>query len=69
MPTPTQDEFERLQAIISHTVLSMCVHRSYPSLSLEETDALIVGIIDRMARLRGWSLRRERVPLEELDGE
>jgi hypothetical protein len=64
--TPT--EYERATAIVTHATLKVSIDRSYPELSPEDRDALIVGVIDRMARMRGWAIRREFV-LSEDEGE
>jgi hypothetical protein len=61
----TQDEYERITAIVSHATLTKSVEYAYPDMPPSEQDALIVGVIDRMARMRGWSVRREFVLEEE----
>jgi hypothetical protein len=64
----SQDQYERISAIISHATLTKSVEMAYPNMPPSEQDALIVGVIDRMARMRGWSVRREFV-LEHEEGE
>jgi hypothetical protein len=60
MPTPIdQNEYERISAIVSHAALTKSVEQAYPDMPPSEQDALIVGVIDRMARMRGWMVKRE----------
>jgi hypothetical protein len=68
MPQISQDDYERISAIVSHAALTKSVEQAYPNMPPSEQDALIVGVIDRMARLRGWAVKREFV-LEDVDGE
>jgi hypothetical protein len=69
MPRPiSHDEYERISAIVSHAALTKSVEQAYPDMPPSEQDALIVGVIDRMARMRGWAVRREFV-LEHEEGE
>jgi hypothetical protein len=66
MPRPIDhNDYERISAIVSHAALTKSVEQAYPDMPPSEQDALIVGIIDRMARLRGWSVRREFVLEDE----
>jgi hypothetical protein len=55
------NKYERISAIISHATLTKSVEMAYPDMPPSEQDALIVGVIDRMARMRGWAVRREFV--------
>jgi hypothetical protein len=59
MPQLSQDEYERISAIVSHAALTKSVEQAYPNMPPSEQDALVVGVIDRMARMRGWSVKRE----------
>jgi hypothetical protein len=59
MPQISQDDYERISAIVSHAALTKSVEQAYPNMPPSEQDALVVGVIDRMARLRGWSVKRE----------
>jgi hypothetical protein len=61
----TQDDYERITAIVSHATLTKSVEYAWPNMPPSEQDALIVGVIDRMARMRGWTVRREFVRSEE----
>jgi hypothetical protein len=61
----SQDEYEKITAIVSHATLTKSVEYAWPNMPPSEQDAIIVGIIDRMARLRGWSVRREFLMSEE----
>jgi hypothetical protein len=59
------NQYEQISAIVSHAALTKSVEMAYPDMPPSEQDALIVGIIDRMARMRGWSVRREFVLAHE----
>lgn len=60
-------EYERLTAIVTHTTLSVSIQRAYPELSLEDRDAMFIGVIDRLARMRGCAVKREWMLSEEQD--
>lgn len=51
------NEFERKIAIIVHTTINRNIEAAFPTISSEDRDALFVGIIDRLARMRGWTIR------------
>lgn len=59
------NEYERATAIVTHATLTRSVANAYPSMTMEEFDAMIVGILDRIARMRGWAIRREHVMADE----
>lgn len=61
-------EYERATAIISHATITRSLQIAFPSMSTEDRDMMFVAIIDRMARMRGWKIQRERI-LDEVDGE
>jgi hypothetical protein len=53
-------EYEKLTAIVTHATITKSVASSFPHLTLEEIDAMFIGVVDRLARMRGWSIRPER---------
>jgi hypothetical protein len=61
----SQDEYERISAIVTHATLTKSVEMAWPNMPPSEQDALIVGVIDRLARMRGWAVRREFVLNED----
>ena len=61
----SQDEYEKISAIVTHATLTKSVEFAYPDMPPSEQDALIVGVIDRVARMRGWSVRREFIKNED----
>ena len=63
--TFSQDDYARATAIITHAVLTKGIEASYPSLSPCEQDEMFIAIIDRLARMRGWSVKREHVMAED----
>jgi hypothetical protein len=64
----SQDEYERISAIVTHATLTKSVEMAWPNMPPSEQDALIVGVIDRLARMRGWAVRREFL-LDDEEGE
>lgn len=61
------NDYARLSALVTHAVLIKGIEHSYPALSLDEQNAIIVDILDRVARMQGWELRR--MPAEGDGGE
>lgn len=62
-------DYARLVALATHASLIKSIETSYPTLSMPEQDAILVDALDRIARMRGWSLRREQIQTEEEQGE
>ena len=62
-------DYARLVALSTHASLIKGIEMSYPTLSMLEQDAILVDVLDRIARMRGWSLRREWIQVEEERGE
>lgn len=58
-------EYERATAIVTHTTITRSLEISFPAMSDEDRDAMIIAIIDRLARMRGWAIRREYVDAED----
>lgn len=59
------NEYERATAIVTHATISRSLEVSFPTMSDEDRDAMIIAIIDRLARMRGWAIRREYVDAED----
>jgi hypothetical protein len=59
MTAPRLDptDYARLTAITTHTTLVKGIEEIYPDLSMEIQNAIVVDILDRVARMRGWELR------------
>jgi hypothetical protein len=68
MPEMQPSEYVAATAIITNATLKMSIARSWPHLQEEDRDVMFIEVLDRMARLWGWSIRREPV-LAEDDGE
>jgi hypothetical protein len=64
MPLHPRD-YARASALITHATLIKSVEASYPTLTIAEQNEILVDILDRIARMRGWSLRREVAGAEE----
>jgi hypothetical protein len=62
-------DYARATAIITSATLKMSIEHSWPHLQEEDREAMFIDILDRMARIRGWSLRREPVMADEEAGE
>lgn len=58
-------EYERATAIVVHATIKRSIENAYPNLSTDDCDAMFIGILDRLARLRGWAIRREYVDAED----
>jgi hypothetical protein len=68
MPVDPQ-VYEKTTAIALHLMIKVSLKRSYPNLSVAEHNEMFINIIDQMARMRGWAIRRERSMAEEDEGE
>lgn len=53
----SKDEYERVTAIVTHATISRSLETAWPDLSNEDRDAMFVAIIERLARMRGFSIR------------
>ena len=63
----SQADYERATAIISHAVITKSVTLTYPDLTMRDRDEMIISIIDRMARMRGWAIKRDLIPVEDVE--
>jgi hypothetical protein len=61
-------DYVKATAIITSASLKLSIEHSWPYLQERDREVMIIDILDRMARLRGWSLRREPTLVED-DGE
>jgi hypothetical protein len=59
MPNLSPDNYERVAAIVSYGTIKLSIERAFPELSAQQHAEMIVAVIDRMARMQGWSVRRE----------
>jgi hypothetical protein len=60
-------EYERMTAAVTHAVIQRCITCVFPELQPSDHIAMIVNVIDRLARMYGWSIKREYAMNE--DGE
>jgi hypothetical protein len=58
-------DYARASALTTHEILIRSIEASYPTLTIAEQNEILIDILDRIARMRGWSLRREVVETEE----
>lgn len=58
-------EYERATAIVTHATIARSLAISFPKMSDEDRDMMFVAIIDRMAQMRGWRIKREFADVEE----
>jgi hypothetical protein len=60
-------EYERMTAEVTRTIISRSIEIAYPMFSSQDREAMFVGVIDRLARMRGWSIRRDFIRGEDND--
>jgi hypothetical protein len=58
-------DYIRATAIVTQATIRMSLEASWPELSSNERDQLLIQVLDRIARMRGWSIKREFVDSEE----
>ena len=61
-------DYTKASALVLHATLMRSIETSYPHLTMEVQNAMLIEILDRAARMRGWSLRPEP-SMEEVEGE
>jgi hypothetical protein len=66
MPLDSND-YARASALITHATLVRSIETSYPTLSMKDQNQILIDILDRIARMRGWGLRREPTGRETED--
>jgi hypothetical protein len=59
MPQLSPDNYERIAAIVSYGTIKLSIEKAFPALSAQEHAQMIVAVIDRMARMQGFGVRRE----------
>jgi hypothetical protein len=62
-------DYVKAAAIVTNVSIKMSIRFSWPHLEEKDREVMLIDVIDRMARLHGWSLRREPVLAEEDSGE
>lgn len=67
MPLDPTD-YARASALVVHATLVKSIEASYPHLTVEIQNAMLIDILDRVARVHGWGLRREAT-MQEADDE
>lgn len=50
------EEFTKITAIVLHSQIKLAVAHRYPAFTSKDHDRLMLDIINRMARLRGYKL-------------
>ena len=63
--TFSQDDYARATAIITHAVLTKGIEASYPGLPPREQDEMFIAVLDRLARMRGWAIKRENAMADD----
>jgi hypothetical protein len=61
-------DYVHWSSLITNSVLIKSIEANYPTLTIAEQDALLIEVLDRIARIHGWSLKREP-DLEKVDNE
>lgn len=59
------NEVETKTAVAVHAIIARSIETAFPTMSIEDHDALFVAIIARLARMRGWNLRPEYAEAED----
>jgi hypothetical protein len=60
-------EYEKETAAVTSTIIRRSIEIAYPKFSSKRREDMIVGVIDRLARMHGWTIRRDYIHTE--DGE
>lgn len=63
----TLEEYSRMVAVTIHEALRIQIGNRYPEITTDELDRITLDIIDRLARLRGYGVRRECNPQSDED--
>jgi hypothetical protein len=50
------EEYANVTAIVMHSQLKLAATIRFPALSIVEHDRLVLNVIDRLARLRGYRI-------------
>ena len=56
-PRLNPENYARVSSIITHSTIKATVDFTFPDLTKRERDEVIIDIIARMARMRGYELR------------
>jgi hypothetical protein len=54
-------DYARASALVLHAMLIRSIESSFPTLTIEEQNDIVIDILDRTARMRGWGLKREGI--------
>jgi hypothetical protein len=58
-------DYAKATAIIMSATLKKSIEHSWRWLQEEDREAMFIDILDRIARMRGWSIRREPALTED----
>jgi hypothetical protein len=61
-------DYTKASALVVHATLVKSIEASYPHLTIAVQNAMLIDILDQVARVHGWRLRREAT-MEDIDGE
>jgi hypothetical protein len=61
-------EYEKETAAVTSTIIRRSIEIAYPKFSPKRREDMIIGVIDRLAHMHGWAIRRIYVRAED-DGE
>ena len=56
-PRLSPENYARVSSIITHATIKATVDTTFPDLSQQERGEVIIDIIGRLARMRGYELR------------
>jgi hypothetical protein len=59
-------EYAAATAIVTSATLKMSIERRWPYLQEQDRELIFIDVLDRIARMRGWSIRHEPIPTEDV---
>jgi hypothetical protein len=61
----SEDEYARNVAIVAHAILDKSVEAAFPLITPNEKGVLLIDIVDRMARIQGFAVRRAFIEADD----
>jgi hypothetical protein len=58
-------DYARASALVVHATLVKSIEASFSTLPIADQDAILIDILDRVARRCGWEIRRVYVEAED----
>jgi hypothetical protein len=61
----SEDEYARNMAIVAYAILDKSVEVAFPRIKPNEKGVLLIDIVDRMARIQGFAVRRAFIEADD----